>query len=90
MGFSLLVARLGSPLSLLVLAGADAIDSESLFFILTYPLLFLVVILEWSLLGALAGWAVGMVPKGPGDNQKAIQAERQAVAAGTDEKLDRE
>jgi len=60
MGLSLLLTRVGFPTSLLVVALADALGSASTLFPVVYVLLLIAILLTWGVLGAAAGWLLGV------------------------------
>lgn len=60
MGLSLLLTRIGVPSSLVVMWIADRISEQSPAFWLVYPLLFLSILTNWAMAGAIIGLAVGI------------------------------
>ena len=58
MGASILITRIGAPLSLAVARFADAVGSDSPLFALTYVLLLAAILFEWAIGGLVVGWLI--------------------------------
>lgn len=67
MGASILITRIGAPLSLAVALFADAVGSDSPLFPLTYVLLLAAILFEWAVGGLLVGWVISRWRRTPSE-----------------------
>jgi hypothetical protein len=61
MGMSILLTRVGGPLSYALVEGIDRFDRQSWLLDLALPLTLLTIVVNWALIGGAIGWAASRI-----------------------------